>query len=104
VLIDDAISSGTALEAFADELRDEGAILVGAFALVDMRDVARSITPTAATLPIGSVATYLEVLTAATDAGVLDPGVHQLAVDALVNHWSDDDPRWSLLDHRTNAA
>jgi orotate phosphoribosyltransferase len=104
VLVDDAISSGTSLEAFADELRDEGAILVGAFALVDMRDVAGSVTPTARTLPIGSVATYLDVLAAATDAGVLDPSVHRLAVDALVNHWSDDDPRWSLLDHRPTAA
>lgn len=104
VLIDDAISSGTALEAFANELREEGAILVGAFALVDMRDVAKSVTHTAATLPIGSVATYLEVLNAATDAGVLDPSVHRLAVDALTNHWSDDDPRWSLLDRPASAA
>ncbi|WP_344846896.1 orotate phosphoribosyltransferase [Kribbella ginsengisoli] len=103
VLVDDAISSGAALEAFADELRAEGAILVGAFALVDMRDVAASVTPTARTLPIGSVATYLDVLEAATDAGVLDPSVHKLAVDALVNHWSDDDPRWSLLDQRPAA-
>jgi hypothetical protein len=38
------------------------------------------------------------VLTAATELGVLDPAIHQLAVDALVNHWSDDDPRWMLLD------
>jgi orotate phosphoribosyltransferase len=38
------------------------------------------------------------VLAAATEHGVLDPTVHDLAVDALVNHWSDDDPRWSLLD------
>jgi orotate phosphoribosyltransferase len=104
LLVDDAVSSGKALEAFADELRDEGAILVGAFALVDMRDVATSVTPTAATLPIESVAAYLDVLSAATDAGVLDPGVHQLAVDALVNHWSDNDPRWSLLDRQTIAA
>jgi orotate phosphoribosyltransferase len=104
VLVDDAISSGASLEAFADELRDEGAILVGAFALVDMRDVATSVTPTAATLPIGSVASYLDVLAAATDAGLLDPSVYRLAVDALVNHWSDDDPRWSLLDTQPRAA
>jgi orotate phosphoribosyltransferase len=104
VLVDDAISSGASLEAFADELRDEGAILVGAFALVDMRDVAGSVRPPARTLPIGSVATYLDVLAAATDAGVLDPGVHQLAVDALVNRWPDDDPRWSLLDRQPSAA
>jgi orotate phosphoribosyltransferase len=98
LLVDDAVSSGAALEAFADELQSEGAILAGAFTLVDMRDVAASVTPTAATLPIESVATYLEVLSAATDGGVLDPTVHQLAVDALVNHWADDDPRWSLLE------
>ncbi|MEI8412317.1 MULTISPECIES: orotate phosphoribosyltransferase [unclassified Kribbella] len=104
LLVDDAISQGTALEAFAGQLRAEGAILVGAFTLVDMRDVATSVTPTAATLSIASVATYLEVLDAATDRGVLDPTLHQLAVDALVNHWADDDPRWSLLDRQPAAA
>jgi orotate phosphoribosyltransferase len=98
LLVDDAVSSGTALEAFADELQSEGANLVGVFALVDMRDVATSVAPIATTLPIESIATYLEVLAAATDGDVLDPTVHQLAVDALVNHWANDDPRWSLLD------
>jgi orotate phosphoribosyltransferase len=98
LLVDDAVSSGTALEAFADELQSEGANLVGVFALVDMRDVATSVAPITETLPIESVATYLEVLSAAADGGVLDPTVHQLAVDALVNHWANDDPRWSLLD------
>ncbi len=98
VLVDDAVSSGTALEAFAHQLQGEGAILVGVFTLVDMRDVAASVSPITATLPIESVGTYLEVLTAATENGVLDPAVHQLAVDALVNHWPDEDPRWSLLD------
>ncbi len=97
LLVDDAVSSGSALEAFADELQGERAILVGAFTLVDMRDVAASVTPTAATLPIESVATYLEVLAAATDRGILDPTVHRLAVDALINHWPDNDPRWSQL-------
>jgi orotate phosphoribosyltransferase len=98
LLVDDAVSSGGALEAFADELQSEGAILVGAFTLVDMRDVAATVAPIAKTLPIEAVATYLEVLDAATDHGVLDPAVHRLAVDALVNHWSNEDPRWSLLD------
>jgi len=97
LLVDDAVSSGSALEAFANELQSEGANLVGVFTLVDMRDVATSVAPIAKTLPIESVATYLEVLTAATEHGVLDPATHQLAVDALVNHWSDDDPRWALL-------
>jgi orotate phosphoribosyltransferase len=104
LLVDDAVSSGTALEAFADELQAEGAILVGAFTLVDMRDVADSVSPTAATLPIESVGTYLEVLDAATELGVLDPAVHRLAVDALVNHWTNDDPRWALLDSGHRAA
>jgi orotate phosphoribosyltransferase len=98
LLVDDAVSSGTALEAFADELQSEGANLVGVFTLVDMRDVATSVAPIATTLPIESIATYLEVLAAATEDGVLDPTVHQLAVDALVNHWANDDPRWSQLD------
>ena len=98
LLVDDAVSSGTALETFADELQSEGAILVGVFTLIDMRDVATSVVPIAKTLPVESVATYLEVLDAATDGGILDPTVHRLAVNALVNHWADDDPRWSLLD------
>ena len=29
--------------------------------------------------------------------GVLDPAVHDLSVDAIVNHWTEDDPRWDLL-------
>ena len=99
LLVDDAVSSGKALEAFANELQREGANLVGAFALVDMRDVATSVAPIAITLPIESIATYLEVLTTATDHGILDPSNHQLAVDALVNHWPNDDPRWTLLNH-----
>ncbi|WP_329476596.1 phosphoribosyltransferase family protein [Kribbella sp. NBC_01484] len=97
LLVDDAVSSGTALEAFADELQSEGAILAGVFTLVDMRDVATSVAPIAKTLPIESIATYLDVLTAATDHGILDPATHRLAVDALVNHWPDKDPRWTLL-------
>ncbi|WP_406047380.1 hypothetical protein [Kribbella sp. NBC_00889] len=62
-----------------------------------MRDVADSVTATALTLPIASVATYLQVLDSATDLGILEPAVHDLAVDALINHWPDQDPRWSLL-------
>lgn len=99
LLVDDAVSSGTALEGFADELQREGAVLVGVFTLIDMRDVATTVAPIAKTLPIESVATYLDVLAAATDHGVLDPTTHQLAVDALVNHWPDNDPRWVLLEH-----
>jgi orotate phosphoribosyltransferase len=98
LLVDDAVSSGTAIEKFATQLRSEGAIVVGVFVVVDMRDVATSVTRTAKALPIESIATYLQLLEAATDLGVLDPNVHRLAVDALVNHWRVDDPRWSLLD------
>ncbi|TCC48548.1 orotate phosphoribosyltransferase [Kribbella pittospori] len=104
LLVDDAVSQGTAIEGFVSRLRAEGATVVGAFVMVDMRDVATSVTPTAAALPTESIATYLQVLSAATDLGVLDPTVHQLAVDALVNHWPDDDPRWTLLDQRPIAA
>ncbi|WP_433167122.1 orotate phosphoribosyltransferase [Kribbella sp. CA-247076] len=103
LLVDDAVSTGTALEAFARELQHEGAVLVGAFALVDMRDVSTSVTATAAELPLESVATYLGVLDAATEQGVLDPTIHRLAVDALLNHWRDDDPRWSDLTQRPAA-
>jgi adenine/guanine phosphoribosyltransferase-like PRPP-binding protein len=49
LLVDDAVSSGTALEAFADELPREGADLAGMYALVDMRDVATAVAPIAKT-------------------------------------------------------
>ena len=83
LLVDDAVSSGHAVEEFVDQLQSEGATVVGVFTVVDMRDVAASVTPTAAALPTASIATYLEVLAAATDLGVLEPAVHDLAVDAL---------------------
>ena len=104
LLVDDAVSSGTAVDEFAGQLRVEGATVVGVFVVVDMREVAASVTPTAAALPVESIATYLQVLAVATDLGVLEPAVHELAVDALVNHWRDDDPRWSLLDRRPSGA
>ena len=66
-----------------------------------MRDVTDSVVPLARTLPIEAVGTYLEILAAATRYGVLDPAVHDLAVDALTHHWRDDDPRWSLLSAAT---
>ena len=62
-----------------------------------MRDVADHVTHVAAALPTESVSTYLEVLDLATANGVLDPAVHELSVDAILNHWADDDPRWDLL-------
>jgi len=70
---------------------------VGVFVLVDMREIAETVSPVAAALPTESVSTYLQVLTLAAARGVLDRTVHALSVDAIVNHWSEDDPRWGLL-------
>jgi orotate phosphoribosyltransferase len=97
LLVDDAVSSGTAVERFTAALSGAGAEVVGVFVLVDMREVAETVTSTAAALPTESVSTYLEVLSLATANGLLDSAVHELSVDALVNHWTDDDPRWELL-------
>lgn len=97
LLVDDAVSSGTAVERFTAALAGAGAEVVGVFVLVDMREIAASVTNVAAALPTESVSTYLEVLELATAIGVLDPAVHELTVDALVNRWTDDDPRWDLL-------
>jgi len=97
LLVDDAVSSGTAVERFVAALAAEGAEVVGVFVLIDMRDVAESVTSVAAALPTESVSTYLEILELATANGLIDPAVHDLSVDALVNHWSDEDPRWKLL-------
>lgn len=97
LLVDDAVSQGTAVETFTATLVGLGAEVVGVYVLVDMRDVADTVTPTASALPTSSVATYLEVLELATTGGILEPGVHDLSVDALVNKWAEDDPRWSLL-------
>jgi orotate phosphoribosyltransferase len=97
LLVDDAIASGASVERFAAALAGAGAELVGVFVLVDMRDVADSVSPVAAALPTEAVSTYLRVLDLATSNGVLDSAVHDLTVDALLNHWADDDPRWNLL-------
>jgi orotate phosphoribosyltransferase len=97
LLVDDAVSSGTAVERFAGALVGEGAEVAGVFTVVDMRDIAASVTELAATLPTESVTTYLEALSIATANGLLDPAVHDLTVDALLNRWAEDDPRWKLL-------
>ena len=97
LLVDDAVSSGTAVERFTASLAGAGAEVVGVFVLVDMRDVADTVTDVAAALPTESVSTYLQVLTLATANGLLDPAVHDLSVDAILNHWTEDDPRWDLL-------
>jgi orotate phosphoribosyltransferase len=97
LLVDDAVSSGTAVERFTAALVSEGAEVVGVFTVVDMRDIAESVTELAATLPTESVTTYLDVLAIATGKGLLDPTVHKLTVDALLNRWAQDDPRWALL-------
>jgi orotate phosphoribosyltransferase len=97
LLVDDAVSSGAAVERFVAALENEGAEVVGVFVLIDMRDVAESVTEKAAALPTESVATYLQTLDLAMADGILDSAVHALSVDAIVNHWTADDPRWDLL-------
>jgi orotate phosphoribosyltransferase len=97
LLVDDAESSGASVEAFSAELASVGAEVVGVFVLVDMRDVAVTVSEFAAALPMASVTTYLGLLDLATANGMLDAAVHDLTVDALVNHWSKDDPRWNRL-------
>jgi orotate phosphoribosyltransferase len=97
LLVDDAVSSGAAVERFTASLVRAGAEVVGVFVLVDMRAVADTVTSVAAALPTESVSTYLEVLALAAANGILDPAVHELSVDAIVNRWTDDDPRWDLL-------
>jgi len=67
------------------------------FVLVDMRDVADTVSSVAAGIPTESVSTYLQVFALAAANGILDRDVHALSVDAIVNHWTDEDPRWNLL-------
>jgi orotate phosphoribosyltransferase len=97
LFVDDAVSSGASVERFTDSLKGVGAEVVGVFVLVDMRDVADTVSPVAAALPTEAVSTYLQVLDLARDNGILDSCVHDLSVDAIVNHWTEDDPRWDLL-------
>jgi orotate phosphoribosyltransferase len=97
LLVDDAVASGAAVERFTAALAGAGAEVVGVFVLVDMREVEDTVTELAATLPTESVTTYMEVLALATANGLIDPAVHELIVDAIVNRWPDDDPRWDLL-------
>jgi orotate phosphoribosyltransferase len=103
LLVDDAISSGTSVERFTASLAGAGAEVVGVFVLVDMRDVADTVSPVAAALPTDAVSTYLQVLDLATANGLLDATLHKLTVDAMVNRWSDDDPRWNLLPVTANG-
>ena len=97
LLVDDAVSSGSAVERFTASLVGQGAEVIGVFVLVDMREIADHVSSVAAALPTEAVSTYLQVLQLATASGLLDPAVHDLTVDALVNHWTEDDPRWELL-------
>jgi orotate phosphoribosyltransferase len=97
LLVDDAVSSGTAVEHFTAVLSGEGAEVAGVFVLVDMRDVADTVTRAATALPTASVSTYLQVLCLATANGLLDPAVYELSVDAIQNRWAEDDPRWDRL-------
>src|SRR4051795_13373451 len=85
LLVDDAVSSGTAVERFTAALAAAGAEVVGVIVVVDMRDVAETVTSVAAARPTESVSTYLQVLALATANGLLDPAVHELTVDAIMN-------------------
>jgi orotate phosphoribosyltransferase len=67
------------------------------FVLVDMRAVAETVTPVAAALPTEPVSTYLQIVELAAATGILDAAVHALSVDAIVNRWTDEDPRGDLL-------
>ena len=97
LLVDDAVSSGSSVERFAASLAGAGAEVAGVFVLVDMREVAHEVSSVAAALPTASVSTYLAILDLAAANGVLEHAVHELTVDAIVNRWSQDDPRWELL-------
>jgi len=97
LLVDDAISSGASVERFTASLAGAGADVLAVFVLVDMRDVAATVSPAVAALRTDSVSTYLQVLDLAEAYGLLDPALHKLTVDAIVNQWTDDDPRWDLL-------
>jgi orotate phosphoribosyltransferase len=97
LLVDDGIASGMSVERFTAALARAGATVAGVFVLVDMRDVTESVSSVADALPTESVSSYLQILDLATAHGVLDPVVHDLSVDATVNRWTDDDPRWALL-------
>ncbi|MDP9165710.1 MAG: orotate phosphoribosyltransferase [Actinomycetota bacterium] len=96
--VDDAVWEGKAIEGFATSLEEAKAEVVGVFCLVDMRDVAAAVTPTARDLPTTSISGYLELLRLATAAGVLKPHWHALALDAIVHSWPDTDPRWAELE------
>jgi orotate phosphoribosyltransferase len=103
LLVDDAISSGASVERFSASLASGGAQVLAVFVLVDMRDVADTVSPVAAALRTGSVSTYLQVLELATDNGLLDAALKQLTVDAIVGRWTDNDPRWDLLPVTSNG-
>lgn len=97
LLVDDAISTGTSVERFTNSLVGVGAEVAGVFVLVDMREVAPSVSRVAAALRTDAVSTYLQVLDLAAANGLLEPTLKKLTVDAIVNRWSDDDPRWDDL-------
>jgi orotate phosphoribosyltransferase len=104
LLADDAVWSGTSVERFADALVRAGAEVAGVFVLVDMREIADSISSVAAALPTEAVSTYMQVLDLASRHGLLDPSVHELSVEALMNRWTNDDPRWDLFPRPREAS
>jgi orotate phosphoribosyltransferase len=97
LLVDDAVAKGASVAVFAETLGGVGAEVAGVFVLVDMRDVVVDVSEVAAALATQAVTTYLQVLDLAMVNGILDPEVEKLSLDAVMNHWSDDDPRWALF-------
>ena len=87
LLVDDAVSSGASVERFTAAFTGPGAHVVGVFVLVDMREVAGTVTSVAAALPTESVTPTSRSSPIAVAHGLLAPVVHHLSVDAIVNRW-----------------
>ena len=54
LLVDDAVSSGTAVARFTAALTEEGAEVVGVFVLVDMREVVEAFRPGGVKVRVGA--------------------------------------------------
>ena len=72
--------------------------VVGVFVIVDMRDIAEDGVQRGRWPAHGVGGRTLPTsLPCAAAGGVLDPAVQRLTLDAIVNRWAEDDPRWRLL-------
>ena len=97
LLVDDAVSSGASLERFAAELADEGAELAGAF--VARRHARRGGSGGPVRLLGGDGVGQHVSARARPRRGSWHPRshLHELSVNAIVNRWAEDDPRWEAL-------